>query len=215
MKQALITYGGWDGHSPKEGSELFARLLTDKGFTVTLRDDLDVLAQGDPLQIYDLIVVNWTMSQITSDQMKGLSDAITAGAGLAGFHGGLGDAFRNDTWFQFMVGGQFVAHPGNKINYTVEIKKTDHPITQGLSSFEMKDTEQYYMHVDPAVEVLATTTFSGEHSPETKGVVMPVAWTKPWGKGRVSYCSLGHEPKDFHVPEAQELILRSMLWAAR
>jgi len=84
----------------------------------------------------------------------------------------------------------------------------------GLSSFEYR-SEQYYMHVDPANEVLATTTFTGEHAPWTEGVVMPVVWKKRYGQGRVFYCSLGHRAYELDVPELRTILTRGMLWAAR
>jgi len=73
------------------------------------------------------------------------------------------------------------------------------------------------MHIDPAIEVLATTRFSLENycGGAVKHVEMPVAWTKFWGLGRVFYCSLGHHDDVFDKsPSAQLLMERGMLWAA-
>jgi type 1 glutamine amidotransferase len=156
----------------------------------------------------------WTMGTITNEQERGLLDAIASGVGVAGWHGSMGDSFRNNTNYQFMVGGQWVAHPGNIIDYKVNITNHDDPITQGLSDF-MMHSEQYFMHVDPSVNVLATTTFGGEYASWIEGTVMPVTWTKRWDKGRVFFCSLGHVVTDFEVPEAREMIRRGMLWASR
>lgn len=214
MKNALIIYGGWDGHHPEYGARLFGKLLETAGFTVTLRDSLDAYLEAQLLGKQDLIVNNWTMGKITNEQMQGLNEAIQAGCGLGGWHGGMCDAFRDNTWYQFLTGGQWVAHPGNLIDYSVEISVKDHPITEGIGDFRMH-SEQYYLHTDPGNRVLATTTFSGEHQADTRGVVMPVVWTKSWGLGKVFYCSLGHKPDDFDVPECRELIRRGLLWAAR
>ena len=71
------------------------------------------------------------------------------------------------------------------------------------------------MHVDPNNEVLATTTFNGEHASWIDGHVMPVVWKRRWGQGRVFYSSLGHVASDFDVPEAYEITRRGLLWAAR
>jgi uncharacterized protein len=154
------------------------------------------------------------MGTITDEQEKGLLDAIESGVGLAGWHGGMADSFRDNINYQFMVGGQWVAHPGNIIDYEVNIIDHDDPITAGIEDFGMH-SEQYYMHVDPSNEVLATTTFSGEHLPWISGNVVPVVWKRQWGDGRVFYCSLGHVAKDFDVPEAREIVKRGMLWASR
>ncbi|MCU0513403.1 MAG: ThuA domain-containing protein [Anaerolineae bacterium] len=213
-KKALMFVGGWDGHQPQQSAALFAGLLHAAAYQVDSADTLDVLLDGAHLLTYDLIVPVWTMGQITPEQAAPLLAAVAAGVGLAGWHGCMADSFRENTDYQFMVGGQWVAHPGNIIDYTVQITDHDHPITAGLDDFAMH-SEQYYMHIDPANRVLATTTFSGEHAAWTAGVVMPVTWTKQWGRGRVFYCSLGHVTADFDVPAAREMVRRGLLWAAR
>src|SRR5258706_2015499 len=162
IKKALINWGGWDGHEPQKCAELFATLLSERGFEVRVANDLAVYADKDYLQSLSLIVPIWTMSQITKEQEAGLLDAVKSGVGLAGWHGCMADSFRVNTEYQFMVGGQWVAHPGNIIDYTVNIVKHDDPITTGLADFQIH-SEQYYMHVDPSLEVLATTTFSGAY----------------------------------------------------
>jgi type 1 glutamine amidotransferase len=214
-RKALINWGGWNGHEPDKCAAIFAPLLEAKGFEVRVVSDLNVYCEKDYMESLSLIVPIWTMSQITKEQEKGLLDAVAGGVGLAGWHGGMGDSFRNNTQYQFMVGGQWVAHPDNIIDYTVNITNHDDPITKGIPDFQMH-SEQYYMHVDPSNEVLATTTFRDRVSaPWVNGTVMPVVWKRRWNKGRVFYSSLGHVASDFNVPEAKEIQLRGMLWAAR
>ncbi len=214
MKSALITWGGWEGHEPEKGAALFAPYLQEQGYAVEVTTTLDVYLDEATMSTLDLIVPIWTMSTITAEQEKGLLTAIQNGTGIAGWHGCMGDSFRNNTEYQFMVGGQWVAHPGNIIDYEVRITKHDDPITEGLQDFRMH-SEQYYMHVDPMNEVLATTTFNGDYAPWIAGCVMPVVWKKRWGAGRVFYSSLGHVRKDLEVPEALEMMKRGMLWASR
>lgn len=213
-RKALITWGGWMGHDPKLCAELYAPILRDKGFDVTVTDTLDIYLDTGFMSSLSLVVPIWTMSAITREQEKGLLDAIKSGVGVAGWHGGMADSFRNSVDYQWMVGGQWVAHPGNIIDYRVNIINHEDPITAGLDDFDMH-SEQYYMHVDPGNEVLATTTFQTEIAPWVNGTVMPVVWKRMWGQGRVSYCSLGHVVTDFNVPEAREIVVRGMMWAAR
>jgi hypothetical protein len=212
-KSALVVWGGWEGHEPKRCVDIFVPWLREAGFEVEVATSLDVYRDRDRMAALDLVVQVYTMSTITPEQEKGLLEAVRGGVGLAGWHGGLADAFRNNTEYQFMVGGQWVAHPGGIIPYEVRIVKPNDPITLGLAPFKMR-SEQYYMHVDLINEVLATTTFGGEHAPWIEGVVMPVAWKKRYGKGRVFYSSLGHVASDFSVPEALTIMKRGMLWAA-
>lgn len=214
IKQALITWGGWEGHEPKQCADLFGPLLQAAGFKVEVVDTLDVYLDRDRLLALSLIVPIWSMSTITDEQEKGLLDAVKSGVGIAGWHGGMADSFRHNTNYQWMVGGQWVAHPGNIIDYEVNIIDHDDPITRGIPDFKVH-SEQYYLHVDPSNEVLATTTFQTEVAPWVNGCVMPVVWKRRWGEGRVFYSSLGHVVADFRVPEALEIQKRGMLWASR
>jgi type 1 glutamine amidotransferase len=214
MKTALIVWGGWDGHQPESSARLFAGILEAEGFQVEVSDTLDSYLNAEKMQSLSLVVPTWTMGKITNEQEAGLLNAIRSGVGVAGWHGTMGDSFRNNTEYQFMVGGQWVAHPGNIIDYTVNIVDHEDEVTAGLSDFRMH-SEQYYMHVDPSNKVLATTTFTGEHAEWIDGVVMPVVWKRRYGQGRVFYSSLGHVTADFDVPEAREIVRRGMLWASR
>lgn len=216
MKKALILQGGWDGHEPQLVSKRFAQLLEKNGYTCTISDTLDVLADAASLMELDLIVPCWTMGTINPRYVVNVSKAVAAGTGLAGCHGGMCDAFRQDTEWQFMTGGQWVSHPGGDgISYTVNIRHGSSPIVEGIDDFDVC-SEQYYLHVDPAVEVLATTRFPSVayYNMSNKPVEMPVAWTKYWGNGRVFYLSLGHLDDVFDkCPSAQTLMERGMLWA--
>ena len=213
MKRALIAWGGWEGHQPKECADIVAGLLRGQGLAVEVEKTAAVFGDLE-LSRFDLIVPILSMATISKEETLNLSLTVERGTGLAGFHGGMGDSFRLDTTYQFMVGGQFVAHPGNIISYRVSIASRDDPITTGLCDFDYH-SEQYYMHVDPSNEVLATTTFSGEHCGWIKGVVMPVAWKRRHGAGKVFYCSLGHAASEFQVPQMRTMLVRGMLWAAR
>ena len=212
-KKALMVWGGWLGHEPQQCTAVFAPYLESQGYDVTISDTLDSYLNKELMMSLDLIVPVWTQDTITNEQEKGLLDAVMSGIGIAGWHGGMGDSFRNNVNYQFMVGGQWVAHPGGVIDYEVNITRHDDPIVAGLDDFAMH-SEQYYMHTDPANETLATTTFNGDHAYWIDGTVMPVVWKRTYGKARVFYTSLGHVAKDFDVPEALEIVKRGMLWAS-
>jgi uncharacterized protein len=213
MREALIVWGGWSGHEPEKGAQIVARMLEGDGFKVYVENTTEAFA--DPaIADMSLIVPIVTMSKIEKEEVENLTAAVRGGVGLAGYHGGMCDAFRESADYQFMCGGQWVAHPGGVIDYRVDVAKPDDPIMQGISGFPYR-SEQYYMHVDPSNEVLATTTFSGEYAPWIAGVVMPVVWKRRHGVGRVFYSSLGHVAAEFDAPEMKEILRRGMLWAAR
>jgi type 1 glutamine amidotransferase len=212
-RNALIVWGGWEGHQPGQCAGIVEKFLLEDGFVVAKENTTTIFADPE-LGRYDLIVPIYTMGSIADAESKNLSAAVESGVGLAGFHGGMGDSFRANADYQFMTGGQWVAHPGNIISYQVDIADRSDPITDGIEDF-LYVSEQYYMHVDPGNHVLATTTFSGEYCSWIKGVRMPVAWKRMHGRGKVFYSSLGHLASEFAVPEMATLFRRGMRWAAR
>jgi type 1 glutamine amidotransferase len=213
MREAMIVWGGWPGHDPDLCASMIRGWLKAEGFRVRIETTTEAFL--DPaLKNLSLIIPIYTMSKIEKPEALALCDAVKSGVGLAGHHGGMCDAFRDNVDYQFMCGGQWVAHPGNIIDYRVDITRPDDPVMKGLTGFAYR-SEQYYMHVDPSNEVLATTTFSGEYAPWIEGVVMPVVWKRRHGAGRVFYSSLGHVASEFEVPEMRTILHRGLLWAAR
>jgi uncharacterized protein len=217
LKKALFVWGGWEGHEPRQCVEKVSGELAKRGFETIISDTLDCYLDEELMGGVDLIVQCWTMGEITKEQWQALNKAVKSGVGFGGWHGGVCDSFRNNTEYQFMTGGQWVVHPGgDKAEYEVNLTDKADAVVAELSDFKLI-SEQYYMHVDPAVKVLATTTFSGEYEgiDWIKGVEMPQVWKKTWGAGKVFYSALGHVAKDFDVPEVMEIMLRGLEWAAR
>lgn len=216
-RKALIAWGGWDGHEPRAVAEVFRHALVEDGFDVEVSDSLDAFSDERQLMSLHLIVPVWTMGKISQDQLGPVCNAVRAGVGMAGCHGGMCDSFRDATEWQFMTGGQWVAHPGNDtVTYSVKMTGKSHPITAGIGDFQVT-SEQYYMHTDPANNVLATTRFptaDGSHVPNGP-VEMPVLWTKLYGKGRVFYSSIGHNAKTVAAEPHLTLLRRGCAWAAR
>ncbi|MGL1891296.1 MAG: ThuA domain-containing protein [Spirochaetaceae bacterium] len=216
MKKAVVVYGGWDGHEPEKIANRFNKFLSESGFEVTMSDSLTVFEDLETLKKYDLIVPVWTMGEITETQCNNVSEAIAEGTGIAGCHGGMCDAFRNSVLWQFITGGNWVSHPGGDgVEYTVEITDASSELVNGIGNFKVT-SEQYYLHVDPAVKVLATTRFpiaTWYHS-SNEPVDMPIAWTKKWGLGHVYYNSLGHHNDIFDIPEAMDMMSRGLIWAS-
>jgi type 1 glutamine amidotransferase len=215
-KTALVVRGGWEGHVPIEASDRYADALKRGGYEVTVSETLDSYLDAELLRGTDLIVQCWTMGTITAEQLAGLSAAIRAGTGFAGWHGGIIDAFRAEPAYHLITGGQFLHHPKGFVEYDVRpVPGNAHTITAGLGSFTVH-TEQYYVLTDPAIDVLAVTDFVDDPDlPGVAGTTVPVTWTKRWGAGRVFVTTLGHELKDLEVPQTDETIIRGLTWATR
>lgn len=214
MKKVLMFQGGWQGHKPAEISAIFKDMLEKEGCEVELYDTVECLDRD--LTGYDLIVPMWTDGQITNQVVAKVAEAVAAGTGIAGCHGGMCDAFRSNCDWQFLTGAQWVAHPGNAgVTYTVNLG--DNQFTGGLEDFTLT-SEKYYIHYDPAVKVYATTTFEAGSDPFNKNngdIVMPVVMTRMWGEGKSFYCTLGHAPEVFDIPQAYEIMRRGFMWAIR
>jgi uncharacterized protein len=213
MRRCLIVSGGYPPHRPVEAGERVRVMLEEDGFDVKHVQTLDAYDQED-LAGYSLIVPNWTVGQMSTETAKRLWAAVASGTGLGGFHGGMVDGFRDNDRFRYMVGGAYVREPGGVCRYKVEITRKDDPIMAGLSDFEYH-SEQYYLHVDPANEVLASTRFTAEYDPWIDGVVMPVVWKKPFGAGRIFFSALGHVPEEFDHPAMSTILRRGLNWASR
>ena len=213
-KKVLVVYGGWNGHQPGYFANKISDWLKTQNANVFISDSTSIYTNGKLMNELDLIIQHITMNEITDDQLNGLIKAVANGTGLAGCHGGLADSFRDNTEYQYMVGGQFVKHPGGEVNYKVTIENKKDPITKGINDFKIF-SEQYYMHVDPALEILASTKFSGENDPWIKGAIVPVVWKKKYGKGKIFYNSIGHSKNTFEIPEVWNLITRGICWASK
>ncbi|WP_277213003.1 ThuA domain-containing protein [Isoptericola croceus] len=217
-RTALVVRGGWKGHDPVGTTDLFVPTLTDAGFDVTVEDSLEVYADDAVMSGIDLIVQSWTMGEILVDEMHGLRLAVENGTGLAGWHGGLLDAFRGATDYQHIVGGQFVAHPGDMVDHEIVVRpeRADHPVVAGISSPLRLTTEQYWVQTDPLCDVLATTTHAVRaDAPWHEPVTVPAVWTRRWGRGKVFACTVGHSTAELQVPEIRAIIDRGLVWAAR
>ncbi len=209
MKKSLFISGGWAGHHPEQISQIFAEEMDKHGLAPRMETSLDILADAGALREFALIFPCWTMGSLTPEQAAGLQAAVRSGVGLGGIHGGMGDAFRGNLDYEWMVGGHFVGHP-HVGDYVVTIRDSESPVTKGLPGSFAYRSEQYYMLIDPAVQVLADAPYLYEG----RESMMPVAWTRQWGQGRVFYSALGHEPEEFsRHPEARKLTVQGMLWA--
>ena len=215
--RALVVRGGWEGHDPLGTTGLFLPFLREHFAEVLVSDTLEPYADPGLLAGVDLVVQCWSMGEITREQAKGLSAAVRAGTGFAGWHGGVLDSFRGELRYQVMVGGQFMAHPGDRVRHQVRIvpERAGHPVVSGLDTIEL-ETEQYWVLTDSAIDVLATTVLSpGPDDPWPEPLCLPVVWTRRWGRGRVFVSAVGHDTADLSVPAVRTLTRRGLLWASR
>ncbi len=225
QRQALIVRGGWDGHVPVEATDSFRPFLTEQGFELRVEESPAVYADAEAMGGVDLIVQCVTMSTIEDDQLAGLRQAVEAGTGLAGWHGGIADSYRNSSDYLQLIGGQFACHPagapdGPATNFlphtiTPTTSGTEHPIMAGIEEFALT-TEQYWVLSDDLNDVLATTTLAARPwDPWQRPVVSPAVWTRQWGAGKVFVATPGHSLDVLADPSVRTIVERGLLWASR
>lgn len=217
-RRALVVRGGWEGHDPVGATDLFIPHLRDSGFEIAIEDTLEVYGDTQFMREVDLIVQCWTMGEILPAELAGLREAVEAGAGFAGWHGGVIDSFRMASDYLQMMGAQFAAHPNDAVRHTVQItpERAEHEIVAGIDPQFSLTTEQYWLLTDPLNDVLATTTIpAGESTPWDQDVVNPVVWTRRWGAGKIFVSAIGHTVADLEVPQVREITQRGLVWAAR
>ena len=216
-RRALVVRGGWEGHSPVEATERFIPFLEEEGFTVAVHEGPAVYADKEVLAGTDLVLQCFTQGEATDEQVTNLADAVRAGTGLAGWHGGIVDSFRGSPDYLHLTGGQWAAHPGGFVDYEVEVvpERAEHPVVAGLDRWK-HHTEQYWCLTDGLNDVLATSRFEATlETPWREDLVVPAVWTRRWGAGRVFVSTIGHKLEDLDVPEVRTLTERGLLWAAR
>ena len=216
-RRALVVRGGWEGHSPVEATERFIPFLEEEGFTVAVHEGPAVYADKEVLAGTDLVLQCFTQGEATDEQVTNLADAVRAGTGLAGWHGGIVDSFRGSPDYLHLTGGQWAAHPGVFVDYEVEVvpERAEHPVVAGLDRWK-HHTEQYWCLTDGLNDVLATSRFEATlETPWREDLVVPAVWTRQWGAGRVFVSTIGHKLEDLDVPEVRTLTERGLLWAAR
>jgi type 1 glutamine amidotransferase len=217
-RQALVVRGGWEGHSPVEATERFIPHLKEHGFAVEVHDGPEVYADAERMAATDLVVQVYTQGEATDEQVLGLSAAVAAGTGLAGWHGGVCDSYRGSPDYLHLTGGQWAAHPGGFVPYDVRVlpDKADHELVAGLNPVWSLDTEQYWVLTDELNDVLATTTFGvRDDTPWRRELTCPAVWTRVWGRGRVFVSTIGHKLEDLDHPDVRTLTERGLLWASR
>jgi len=203
MKKILIIYGGLKFHEPDKTIKLFISFLKSKNFAIDIRSNINIYSKINELKKYNIIFQNYGEKKIKRKQERGLIEAVKSGVGLVGFHAGLCDTFKNSYAYQYMVGGQFVYHPEVK-KFKVIIDKKSRLLRE-IKNFNIK-TELYYFHFSPDIKIHAWTVIENN-------IKMPVVWTRTFGRGRIFYCSMGHNTKDFEKKEFFEIMKRGIIWA--
>lgn len=203
-----------ENHGFEKSAEVICGFLNTAGdLEAQLEGDKDILASA-ALREFDVCVFGTGFTRavqgpdggvrrepdLTPEQEDGLFDYVAGGGGLAGVHG---TAWWVGARAVDLLGGHANWHPPG-LTFTVNIEDSDHPVTRGISDFEVED-EIYMSAWDPAIRILATAEWSDKPH--------PMAWVKPYKEGRVFYTALGHTDGTFRRPAMQALMTQGVRWA--
>ena len=195
-------------HTNERGGVLLDDLLKKGGgrWHLTVTPDLDALASL-PTSGYSVVLINTTgfKDDLTPPREKGLLDFVKGGGGLVGIHSAA-DSFRSSRAYVEMLNAEFLTHP-HFHEFPVTIVDRNHYLTVRMPDFSIPDEMYHLQSYDPAKSRLLAETF-------WQGKKMPMAFVRPYGKGRVAYVALGHDLRSWHHPEFQKLLLRAMEWSA-
>jgi type 1 glutamine amidotransferase len=160
---------------------------------------------------YDVLLFYTSKYQLNELQERALEKFVEDGGGLVGLHGASFSFTNSKVWFQ-LLGAQFTTHIKGTHPLNIVIADSKHPIMAGVEPFTIIDEEYRHKFADVDRKVLARFR---ERPPESdQKANMDMIWTREVGKGRVFYCSLGHDKDAWTNPSWQKLVVQGILWAA-
>ncbi len=214
--RVLLTYGGHDFQE----KEFFALWDAMPGVSYTkapLPQSADLFKPGLEND-YDVIVFYDMIKEISPAQQQGLMGVLDRGIGVVSLHHNLG---AHPDWPEYhqVIGGAWLnskcsidgrdygpsAYEHGQV-IPVQVVDKDHPITKGIADFVIHDETYGNTYVSPSVHVLLKAD-----NPKNIG---PFAWTGTHGKSRVVYFQAGHDAEAWKHPSFQEILQRSVRWAA-
>jgi type 1 glutamine amidotransferase len=175
-------------------------------FSVTITSDLNDLNRAT-LHQYDALCLNNTTRlkvdpKKTPELCTSVMDFVKGGKGIIGIHAAT-DNFYDWPEAMEMMGGKFTGHPwGSGGTWAIKIDRPDHPLMKPFAGKGFKIKDEIYRTDPPLYSrekqlVLMSLDMSDPKTRNAKGVKPDdmdtgISWIKSWGKGRIFYCSLGH-----------------------
>ncbi|MCL2811880.1 MAG: ThuA domain-containing protein [Clostridia bacterium] len=202
MKKYLLLgdYANAQWHTLRGVDQEIKRVL--EGFDATISEEYPYL-QIEDMKTYDLIVnyMDAIDRRAGSDFAGALLGYVAGGGALLTLHNGI--IARSLPEVEQLIGATFTGHPPREvIEY---VYANPHPIMRAVDSFSINE-EPYQFEMDnlARVNVIMEYVYQGQK--------YPAAWVRGYGKGRVCYLSMGHEPASFANEGFANLLRRCALW---
>ncbi|MFH1718175.1 MAG: ThuA domain-containing protein [Planctomycetota bacterium] len=183
-------------------------------YDVVVTDDYSVFTKEN-LKQFDAVCLNNTTGlkfdpKETPERCEALMDFVKSGKGIAGIHAAT-DNFNQWPQGEEMMGGKFTGHPwGGGGTWAIKIDEPDHPLMAAFKGQGFKINDEIYRTDPPLYSrdkqlVLMSLDMSDPTTRNVNGFKPTdedtgTAWVKTLGKGRIFYCSLGHNDHIFSNP---------------
>ncbi len=198
-------------------TEIMKKIAEKSGaFEVTITDDVSPFT-AEGLKPYDAVMFYTTGElPMTDDQKKAFVNFIRSGHGFIGVHSAT-DTFYLWEDYHDLIGGYFNGHPWHQ-QLTVDVADPNHKIVAFLGkSIQLNDELYQIDDFDPRTSHVLLKLDPGSVDIKKQGsrpkyYGWPVAWTRMDGKGRMFYCSLGHEHDVWNSDWYQQLLLNAVQW---
>jgi uncharacterized protein len=204
-------------HDVISAAPFFQNLGIDAGFLTRRAAGLQrFIEPKQPTHDTDHFLFYVSGGQFTRDQQEEFERLVRSGKGLVALHvsnvmGVAADGSLHPDYAAYnrVLGNRYLSHgPGaQESRHTIQII-AEHPITAGLSDFDVYDEHYEFELLDEDVTVLAQRE-------RFDGVQIPVLYTREVGEGRVVYLAMGHDLRVWGEPNFQTLVKQALRWVAK
>lgn len=155
---------------------------------------------------YDALVFYDMWQDITPAQQAAYVDLLNYGVGIVSLHHAL-ISFREWDEYDRIIGGVWTAGENtvkHDVRYSVKIADPNHPVTRGITDFEIVDETYKGYAVNPNVHVL----LRADH-PDSAPVI---GWTHRYGNSPIVYIQHGHDGLAYGNPNYRKLVSQAIRW---
>lgn len=168
---------------------------------------------------YDVIVLYNMTQEISPQRRKNFTKLLRRGVGVLALHHSMG-SFQQWDEYAKIIGGKYVLPETAKaagtpsaassykhgVDLRVHIEDSEHPITRGMSDFDIHDETYKNCTFEKDNHVL----LSVDHPTSDR----TIAWARQYGKAPVCFIQLGHDSQAYMNPNYRLLLIQAMKWCA-
>ncbi len=204
IRKKILLFQGGRYFGMEKNHKAFQSILDN--YDVDSYESVDIFSNRDFFE-YSTMIFFSQEGEFTDEQENNVLEFVSSGKGFIGLHGASASFKSHPKYFE-MLGGKFIGHKEQN-KFDIRIIDSNHQITKGLSNFTFKD--EPYRHdfsMTKDLHVLAEADYNDPDDPDPE----PIMWVKPYGKGKVFFCALGHRNLSLKEEIFQSIIRNSVEW---